>query len=128
VSDLLAHCRKVSAQLDYELALRGKTLAKCTACAGRGHSDRGYAAHDAHGSYWVPAVDCRACGGRGRVEVPCSPDVEAAAVQRGREAAVKAITEYMAGKLRNRGEQLYLAEICELRDRIAAGEHVKEQP
>lgn len=69
-------------QLEHERNLRGVTTAKCERCNGSGNLEPSRINYDAHGSIWVPPVECRACGGRRRVEVACSPEIEATAIQR----------------------------------------------
>lgn len=79
--DFWATIRQAAADVEHGLNLRGKTLAKCLACNGKRHTEPSRTDHDAHGGYYVAAVDCIECRGRGRVEVTCSVEVELAAVQ-----------------------------------------------
>ena len=77
------HLNETFARMEYELNLTGKTTAKCTADrCDNGVTERGYTDYDGYGSIWRDAVHCRACGGRGRVEVPCGPEMEAAAIEK----------------------------------------------
>lgn len=84
--DFWASIRRQAAELEHSMNLAGKTRVKCGACSGTGHREPGRTDWDAHGSYWVPPDPCRACGGAGRLEVKCSPEVEAAAIEREIEA------------------------------------------
>jgi hypothetical protein len=80
--DFWASIRRTAADVEHRLNLAGKWLVACVACNGSGYKEPSRTDWDAHGSYWVPQVDCRSCGGRGRVEVACPADVEAAAIKR----------------------------------------------
>lgn len=82
ISDFWKGMQETAARLEHERNLDGKTLAKCTApkCV-NGVTERGHDAYDGNGRYWEPAAHCRACGGRGQVEVACAPEVEAAAIK-----------------------------------------------
>ncbi len=97
-ADFWASINATCAQIEHELNLRGKTRAKCTACAGTGHSEPGYIDYDAHGSQWVSSVPCRSCSGHGFVEVPCGPEVEAAAVQKEIDGLKKRLKKLRGGK------------------------------
>lgn len=77
----LEQIARAGAERDHCRNLRGKTLARCERCDGRGYTEPSRTDSDAHGTYYVPAVNCWACNFTGRVEVPCSPEVEAVAIQ-----------------------------------------------
>lgn len=81
-NDFWESIKRTAADVEHRLNLAGKWLVACVACNSSGHKEPSRADWDAHGSYWVPPVDCRSCGGRGRVEVACPADVEAAAIKR----------------------------------------------
>ncbi len=76
------HLRLNSERLEHALNLSGKTTAKCEApkCK-NGTTESGHDDWDGNGRYWVEAVQCRACAGRGRVEVACSPELESKAIK-----------------------------------------------
>lgn len=74
--------REAAARAEHERNLRGKTLGECAMCGGSRHAEPSYVDYDAHGSFHVPAVDCRACAGRGRIEVPCAPNIEVLAIEK----------------------------------------------
>lgn len=73
--------QKTSKRLHHELNLAGKTLARCPGdkCK-NGIIEPGYTDYDGYGSIWRDPVQCRVCGGRGQVEVACSPELEIAAI------------------------------------------------
>lgn len=73
--------KKAVDDMEHERNLRGKTLAHCKVCKGRGDMNDARSDSDAHGSYWVSATKCTACQARGRFEVPCSPDKETIALR-----------------------------------------------
>lgn len=81
-ADFWAGVKQAAAEHEHACNLRGKTRVKCTACGGTGNREPSRVDYDAHGSYYVPADPCRTCGGEHSVEVACSTEVEAAAVQR----------------------------------------------
>lgn len=74
--------REAAERLEHRRNLAGKTAATCPACDGERYAEPCRTDYDSYGSYYVPPVDCRACAGRGMVEVPCAPEVEAAAIRR----------------------------------------------
>lgn len=76
---LFEFVRNEVAHLEHARNLRGMAKAKCTKCGGSGESEPSRSDCDSHGSYWVPAVACLHCR-NGFVEVPCSPEAEAAAI------------------------------------------------
>ena len=81
--DFWKRINETSVRLEHERNLAGKTTAKCTADrCDNGVTERGYTDYDSYGSIWRDAVHCRACGGRGRVEVPCSAEMEAVAIEK----------------------------------------------
>jgi DnaJ-class molecular chaperone len=81
IADFWKTLNAAAARVDHELNLRGKTLATCTACNGKRYSEPGYQDYDGYGPIYREPVVCRACGGRGQVEVPCAPEVEVAAIK-----------------------------------------------
>lgn len=81
MSDLLKSIRETGRRYEEGLNLKGRTLVKCAVCDGKGYSEPSRTDHDAHGSYWVSQVDCRACGGQRRVEVACAPELEVRAIR-----------------------------------------------
>lgn len=82
-SDFWKGIQATSARLHHSLNLAGKTLADCTAekCK-NGITEQGRSDHDEYGPIYREQVYCRACGGRGQVEVACSPELELAAVEK----------------------------------------------
>lgn len=80
--DFQRFLRENSERLEHERNLRGKTLADCGTCGARGYTSPSRIDSDAHGTYFVSQEDCRACAGRGRVEVACSTEQEISAVDR----------------------------------------------
>jgi len=81
-SEFLASLDRISTELEHGRNLAGKTTTKCAKCKGTGVESPGYDAWDGNGRFYVSASPCRPCDGRGRVEVECSPQAEAAAIER----------------------------------------------
>jgi hypothetical protein len=72
------HIAQAVADLEHERNLRGVTSVMCPACRGIGGRDEDED-EDAH--YWGNADPCRTCLDRGRVEIPCAPDVQIGAIE-----------------------------------------------
>lgn len=81
-NDFLESIKRAAAEVEHKLNLAGKELVTCAACRGARYSEPSRTDYDAHGPYYVAAVDCRGCGGHGRVEAPCSAKVTADAIKR----------------------------------------------
>jgi hypothetical protein len=77
-----ASVEEAAARVEHAANLGGKTRARCAQCNGKGHTAPGYTDYDGQGAFYVHPEYCTRCNGECSVEVPCSPDVEAAAVQR----------------------------------------------
>lgn len=77
-----ASIRRAASDVEHRLNLAGRELATCPGCDGARHTEPSRIDCDAHGSYYVSAVDCRQCGGRGRVEVACSSETKQAALRK----------------------------------------------